>query len=123
MAELEQVRMTSTEYHQLPETNRIEELIDGELVVTPPALDNHQEISGDVYSYLRQIIQGGVLRYAPTGIHFDDGNDFEPDIFWISPENDRCVLDAKGLYWHGAPDLIVEILSPSRRSVIAVSSI
>jgi Uma2 family endonuclease len=33
-------------------------------------------------------------------------------VFWISPENTRCTL-VDGKYWHGAPDLVVEVLSSS----------
>jgi Uma2 family endonuclease len=111
-----QTRMTSTQYWSLPETNQIEELIDGELVMTPPPLDAHQDSLGNGYDLLRQNvlkIRGGYLRLAPTGVHFEDGYDFEPDIFWVAPDNDHCVLAPDGRYWHGAPDLIIEILSPS----------
>jgi Uma2 family endonuclease len=113
MADMIQTGMTSAEYWDLPETNRIEELIDGEIIVSPTPLDVHQESSGDIYSFLSSTLQTGVLRYAPTGIHFEEGFDLEPDIFWISPDNDHCFLAPDGRYWHGAPDLIVEILPPS----------
>jgi Uma2 family endonuclease len=58
----------------------------------------------------------GEARFGPTGLHFDDGNSFEPDLFWISPENTHCFLEDNGRYWHGAPDLVIEILSPSTAS-------
>jgi Uma2 family endonuclease len=106
-------QMTSAEYWSLPETNQIEELIDGELVMTPPPLDAHQKSSIKTLAVCIQVITTGELRHAPTGIHFEDGYDFEPDIFWVAPENDHCVLAPDGRYWHGAPDLIIEILSPS----------
>ena len=34
-------------------------------------------------------------------------------LFWVSAENQNCFLETNGRYWHGAPDLVVEILSPS----------
>jgi Uma2 family endonuclease len=113
MVEFIQTRMTSEEYWQQPETNRIEELIDGELVVTPPPLDAHQKQSLTAVKFLIQTVTTGELRYAPTGVHFEDGYDFEPDIFWIAPDNDHCILAPDGRYWHGAPDFIVEVLSPT----------
>jgi Uma2 family endonuclease len=58
----------------------------------------------------------GEARFAPTGLHLNDGNSFEPDLFWVSSENTRCFLEDNGRYWHGAPDLVVEILSPSTAS-------
>ncbi len=108
-------RVTFEEYAALPETNQIVELIDGEIVVNPP-LDVHQETLGEIYLSLRNLIKVGKLRIAPTGLHFDDGNSFEPDLFWVSPENTQCFLEENGRYWHGAPDLVIEILSPSTAS-------
>ena len=116
MVEFVQTRMTSAEYWQQPETNRIEELIDGELIVTPPPLDVHQVKTGNIYVFLRLLAdreKGGYVRFAPNGVHFEDGYDFEPEVFWIAPDNDHCILAPDGRYWHGAPDLIVEILSPT----------
>jgi Uma2 family endonuclease len=113
MVDFVQTRMTSADYWELPEINKIQELIDGELIMTPPPLDVHQQRSSGIFIFLSQTVQGGVLRFAPTGVHFEDDYDFEPDIFWIAPENDHCFLVPDGRYWHGAPDLIVEILSPS----------
>jgi Uma2 family endonuclease len=106
-------RMTTADYRALPETNRIEELIDGELFMNPP-LDVHQLRVGSVYFMLRMLLKDrGSLRMAPTGIHFEEGHDYEPDVFWVSPENTACTLGPDGRYWHGGPDLIVEILSPT----------
>ncbi|MEO8608253.1 MAG: Uma2 family endonuclease [Chloroflexota bacterium] len=113
MVDFVQTRMTSAEYWQLPETNRIEELIDGEVFLTPIPLDLHQKVLQDVFAFLHSVAKNGVIRIAPTGVHFEDGYDFEPDIFWIAPDNDHCILAPDGRYWHGAPDLIVEILSPT----------
>ena len=33
-------------------------------------------------------------------------------MFWISDTNTSCIL-VDGKYWHGAPDLVIEVLSPS----------
>lgn len=113
MVDFTPTRLTSAEYWELPETNKIEELIDGEIIMTPPPLDIHQDKLGNIHIVVRPLLKGGFLRVAPCGVHFEDGYDFEPDILWISPDNDHCVLAPDGRYWHGAPDLIIEILSPS----------
>lgn len=112
MSDMVKTRATFAEYAVLPESNQIVELIDGEIVVNPP-LDIHQEVLGSIFVFLRQAVSGGVVRMAPTGIYFDDRNSFEPDIFWVSPQNDHCTLRPDSRYWQGAPDLIVEILSTS----------
>jgi Uma2 family endonuclease len=102
-------------YLAMPETNRIVELINEEIVMTPPPLDVHQEVFGNLHLFLANVLQshGGIIRLAPTGIKFDDDNVVEPDIFWIAPDNTRCTLHPAGRFWLGAPDLIIEIRSPS----------
>jgi Uma2 family endonuclease len=108
-------RVTFEEYTALPETNQIVELIDGEIVVNPP-LDKHQKALWQIVTTLTPLMATGEARFAPAGLHFDDGNSFEPDLFWVSPDNTQCFLEDNGRYWHGAPDLVVEILSPSTAS-------
>jgi Uma2 family endonuclease len=106
-------RLSVEEYLALPESNHIVELIDGELYMTVPE-DIHQKRAGRIYAYLLQATKGrGELRFAPTGVQlFDGATVLESDLFWISPANTICVLRDKRI-WFGAPDLIVEIVSPS----------
>ncbi|MCA0454307.1 MAG: Uma2 family endonuclease [Chloroflexi bacterium] len=105
-------RTTFAEYAALPESNQIVELIDGEIVVNPP-LFRHQKALVKIILSLQFLSENGEICVAPTGLKFDDGNSFEPDLFWVSESNTDCVLGADGRYWYGAPDLVVEILSPS----------
>jgi Uma2 family endonuclease len=112
----ERIRITSAAFRQLPETNQIQELIDGEVIVSP-ALHLHQQIVGFIHFFLMTLLRGrGILCLAPTGLTFEEGHDYEPDLFWISPENTHCILDAEGRWWHGGPDLIIEVLSPTTAS-------
>lgn len=104
--------MTFADYDALPETNQIVELIDGEIFVNPP-LDKHQQVMWEIVAILTPLMRGGTPRFAPCGLHFDDGNSFEPDLFWVSRDNPHCFLEDNGYYWHGAPDLVIEVLSPS----------
>jgi Uma2 family endonuclease len=113
------IRVTFAEYAALPETNQIVELIDGEIVretVINLAPYAHRETLAKVKTFLVNELTIGLLYNPPSGLHFEDGNSFEPDLFWISPENDQCFLEDDGRYWHGAPDLVIEILSPSTAS-------
>lgn len=105
-------QVTFAEYAALPESNQIIELIDGEIVVNPP-LDVHQKILWQIVAALMPLLKKGEARFAPTSLYLDDRHSFEPDLFWVSETNDRCALGADGRFWHGAPDLVVEILSPS----------
>jgi Uma2 family endonuclease len=103
------IRMTAAAYLALPETTQFEELIAGELIVSPPPLTLHQEVNGNVYFLVRRLMPNGKVFHPPTGVYFDDDNIPEPDIVWVA-ENSRCKVGEKLL--EGPPDLIVEILSP-----------
>jgi Uma2 family endonuclease len=102
--------MTAKEYRQLPESDLWLQLIDGELVMAASPVDLHQIASGNVYYYLRSKKGGRGLRFE-ADLYLSDQDVPRPDIFWVNPQNENCrVLEG---YWHGVPDLIVEILSAS----------
>ncbi|MBC7813798.1 MAG: Uma2 family endonuclease [Burkholderiales bacterium] len=106
-------RMTLEEFKALPESNTFVEFIDGEVIVSPAPKDPHQEASIDLMRFLIQCqcTDEGTLRSAPTDLHL--GADVvQPDVFWVSGDSTNCILGQDG-YWHGGPDLVIEILSPS----------
>src|SRR5215475_6232123 len=106
---LVKTRTTFAEYDALPETNQIVELIDGEIVMNPP-LFRHQKALWQLIATVMPLMTEGEACLAPSGLKFDDGNSFEPDLFWVSKDNSNCVLGADGRYWHGGPDLVLEVL-------------
>lgn len=78
----------------------------------PPApLLGHQSISTILLRVLFPIIKTGELHHAPTDVKLGE-NGLQPDIFWVAPDNDQCI-PVDGKYWQGAPDFVIEILSPS----------
>ncbi len=97
------------------------ELIKGRLFKMSPApLVRHQRILGELYMPFANYLKGNpcLVFLAPFDVRFPkDKNDkypytvVQPDICVICDPNK---LDEKGC--HGAPDLIVEILSPSTSS-------
>lgn len=109
-------RMTAAEFAELPETTQITELLDGVIFVSPSPKDPHQDNVEDTAGFLRDLKKAGqisgTIRFAPMDVQFDDLNTVQPDVFFVSSDNTRCMLGEDG-YWHGAPDLIVEVLSPS----------
>lgn len=115
MADLILFQMTATEFAQLPESNKIIELINGEVIVSPALIDKHQATLGNLAFALPALQPAGEWRFAPSDVYLDDLNVVQPDLFWVSDENPNCHLIEN--YWHGAPDLVIEILSPgtSRR--------
>jgi Uma2 family endonuclease len=112
MAQITQERVTADEFFKLPETNKLVELLNGEIVTQMPPIDIHQEIAALLHLLLAKLIPGGILRFAPLGVRLDDENVPEPDLFWVAGSESRAKKGKDG-QWYGAPDLVVEILSPS----------
>ena len=103
--------MTAAEYAQLGETTQPMELIDGEVIMSPAPIDEHQVVAIAFLDLLRDIAPSGNRRFAPCDVHLGKHDVVQPDVFWVSKQNTACKLGADG-YWHGAPDLVIEILSP-----------
>lgn len=96
---------------QLPE-GTLAQLIDNNIVMSPSPKFIHQRILNDLILQLGSFIrenQLGQTLIAPMDVYLEERNIFQPDILFISNEN-RQIIEEDGL--HGAPDLIIEILSP-----------
>jgi Uma2 family endonuclease len=115
-ARAEPIRYTYEDYLNFPDDGRRHELIDGEHFVTPAPLRRHQKLSGRLMfaleAWLRKHPTGEVYA-APLDVILSDVDVVEPDILFVS--NERA--EVLGKWVHGAPDLVVEILSPSTRRV------
>lgn len=90
------------------------EIINGVLYMSPPPAIAHQNSSGELFVRMRlhAIANNlGLVLAAPCGVKLPNHPvPVQPDIFFIKKER----LDIIGeQYIEGAPDLIVEILSPS----------
>ncbi len=103
-------KMSAKDFFELPETNLPTELMDGELLVSPAPIPEHQNVSVELLILLRGLIPNGKLFHAPIDVYFDESNIVQPDLLWVA-EDSQCFIGDKRL--EGAPDLIVEILSPS----------
>src|SRR5512145_418015 len=112
MAQITQARVTAEEYFRLPETNQRVELLNGEIVTHMPPKHAHQRLIGLLYQLLLKLIPSGELVLAPSAVRLDDENVPEPDLFWVAGPESRCKLGEDD-FWHGAPDLVIEVLSPS----------
>ncbi len=109
MAEMTRPRVTAAEFERLPETNTPTELIEGELIVSPSPVPEHQRVSRSTTGVLEALIPNGEIFYAPMDVYFNDENILQPDIIWVA-EGSRCQITDKRL--EGPPYLIVEIFSP-----------
>ena len=110
------VRLTYDDFVQFPDDGKRHELIDGEHYVTPSPNTKHQTIVTNLAvllgSHLRQH-RTGRLFTAPFDVVFSDFDVVEPDLLFVSKARQHDVLTAKHV--RGAPDLVVEIGSPSTR--------
>ena len=110
------VKLTSDDFLLFPDDGQRHELIDGEHYVTPSPASKHQQIvwnlNGLLYNYLHEHPVGKAFG-APLDVVFSHFDVVEPDLLFISAERARTVLTEKNV--QGAPDLVIEIGSPSTR--------
>ncbi len=106
---------TENEYNQLPESAPFQ-LIQGKLIYMPSPFKQHQEILGNLYLALRIFLktnQIGNVFFAPLDVKFNKKNIFQPDLLFVSNARKDIIQN----HIIGAPDLVVEIVSRSTKSV------
>jgi len=108
----EKRKYTYKDYAKLPEGAPYR-LIGGELIMVPAPTPYHQKISGRVYFGVREFVcknDLGEVFYAPIDVYFGEEDTFQPDIIFISKERLDIIKETR---IEGAPDLVIETLSPS----------
>ena len=102
-------------FKSLPEGTNVQ-LIQNQLIMSPAPSTTHQKILGRIFKKLDDFVEKnelGEVGLAPYDVYLDDENAYQPDILFVSKENGYKIQE-NGL--HGAPDLVIEILSPSNAS-------
>ena len=113
MSAPESIRQSASEYFARPETSTLEELIDGEIIVSPTPLIRHQRLVLRLANAIERAMPGGEVLIAPAAVMLDQENVLEPDVFWIAAQSASQLTDRA---MQGPPDLVVEVLSPSSRA-------
>ena len=88
-----------------------EELIDGKIVaMSPGPAWNHISIGGNLYRIFSNYLHGKKCTPIPDGmdVYLTEKDRFIPDLMVVC---DPSIIKSNCV--HGAPDLVVEILSPS----------
>ena len=113
-----QERFTFADVLIWDENERIE-LIHGEAFMMAPPSRIHQEISGEIFRQLANYLEGKRCKVysAPFGVRlFERDGDSPGDVDTVVEPDISVVCDRSKLDDHGckgAPDMLIEILSPS----------
>ena len=100
-----------------PDDGNIYELFEGELSVAKAPSLKHQEIITNFAAILRTYLWQNPIGqiWVTPGVIFDEYNSAIPDLVFIAKE--RIPKVASGIHIVGAPDLIIEIMSPGSENV------
>jgi Uma2 family endonuclease len=105
--------MTAAEFWADAPEDQKAELIDGVMIMAPPALDIHEQLQLFLLTLLRMFVEEhdlGEVRGSRTGVELAPDQVYEPDVLFVS--RDRLdIIERKGIV--GAPDMVIEILSAS----------
>ena len=108
-------KYTYQDYLKLPDDGNRYEIISGDLIMPPAPNTIHQKVALKIEYELLKFNDKeikGELFHAPYDVVMSDMNVVQPDILFVKTENSGIITD-KNI--DGAPDLIIEILSPSSR--------
>ena len=106
------IRQTYKDYCATPDDERYE-LINGRLMMVPAPNKKHQKVLGRLHLELGRFNQEhelGEVYVAPFDVFLSDTNVVQPDLLFISRAREHIVTEQNV---RGAPDLAIEILSPS----------
>ena len=106
-------KLTYEDYLQLPEDGRRHEIIDGDHYLSAAPFISHQRVSRNLMLHLhRHFDQAGLgeVLHAPVAVALSQSDVVEPDLVVVLAERGSVIRRER---IEGAPDLVVEILSPS----------
>jgi Uma2 family endonuclease len=116
-------KLTIDEYRELPNDGKRYQILDGDLDVAPAPGSRHQRVSRNLEFILVRDLHRrgtGIVHHAPIDVILSRHDIVQPDIVFVRRERRDIVTPAD---IEGAPDLVVEIVSPStRRTDVLVKS-
>ena len=107
------VKFTYEDYRTAPPDRRYE-LLDGDLVMVPAPNLKHQTVQLELATQLTRFIKDralGKLFIAPCDVVLSDTDVVQPDLLFVSREREHLLSGGENV--RGAPDLVIEILSPA----------
>ncbi|MEI8196061.1 MAG: Uma2 family endonuclease [Phycisphaerae bacterium] len=106
---------TDAELLALPHDGHDYEIVDGELMMSPASMD-HGAVITTLTIILGHYVRArrlGRLLDGQTGCRMKSGDLFSPDISFVTQKRWVACHKTKGVFFPGAPDLVIEVLSPS----------
>ena len=106
------VKFTVADYLETPE-GAAYQLLDGELILAAAPNNQHQRVTRSLLLALHRFISDhnlGEVWFAPFDVVLSDHDVVQPDLLFVSHSRDAIITAAN---IQGAPDLAVEVLSPS----------
>ena len=110
--QISRTKFTYEDYKHTPEDKRYE-LLDGDLIMVPAPKVTHQRNTKKLAKLLDDFVEErelGELFIAPCDMVLSETDVVQPDILFVSKERSYIVTEDN---IRGAPDLVVEVLSPS----------
>ena len=107
-----QTVFTYQDYLNTPDDVRYQ-LIEGALVREPAPTVPHQRVLLKLALLITPFVEDnrlGEVLLAPTDVYLSDTNVVQPDLLFISAARAKIITERD---IHGAPDLVVEVASPS----------
>ena len=105
------IKFTVKDYMSMPDGERYQ-LLNGEMILAPAPNINHQRILSRLWRALEDFVAAnrvGEAFLAPCDVILSDHDVAQPDILFVSNARSEIVTEPN---IQGAPDLVVEILSP-----------
>ncbi|HEV2349491.1 MAG TPA: Uma2 family endonuclease [Terriglobia bacterium] len=106
-------KLTYDEFRELPDDGKRYELIHGEVHLTPSPTTRHQWVLHTLDYSLTTHVQReklGEVWVAPLDVRLSGDTSVQPDLLYVSSARADIIQEN---FIAGAPDLAVEILSPS----------
>lgn len=104
--------LTIADLDSMPDDGNRYEVIEGELFVSRSPNLTHQTVSGNLFFSVRSYLVDNPIGeiWATPGVIFSEYSGVIPDLVYVS--NERRTEVASGDRIMGAPDLVIEIVSP-----------
>lgn len=118
---------TAEQLLTMPDDGHRYELVDGALVRMAPADNDCSRVGGNFFTYLNVHVRSRRLGIAfPANAGFkltvDPDTVLSPDTAFIRAERVPTGADRRG-FWQVAPDLVVEVVSPSDRRAAVLGKV